>query len=678
MDANTPPRPGANTPARPGAPLSPAPGDARPAARPGARRLWSSIVGLLAAGVLAIGVNMLAERLLPRARLDLTGQHLYTLSSGTKQVLAGLKDPVTLRLFYSRRLGAAVPVYGAYADRVREMLAEYVALSNGKVRLEILDPEPFSELEDRALSLGLQGVPVDQSGEQVYFGLSGSNLVDDERSIAFLQPDRERFLEYDLTRLVYELSNPQRPVVGVLSPLPLNGDPRALMLRQPQLGQPAAVMTQLRQFFSVKDIPLDAQVIDPDVQVLVVAHPQGLAPATQYAIDQFVMRGGRLFLLVDPHSESQASRPGPTGQPPADTASSLDTLLQAWGLEAPSDKVVLDLRGAWRVRANPGDRVQAVDYVAWFNLQGDSLNHDDVSLAQLDQVTVASAGELRKKEGAAIEFTPLLTSSAESMVVDAARVRQEPNPVRLLAAFRPGQERHVIAARIRGELASAFPAGPPAPAEGQERPTDLPAHRARSDGPATVVVVNDTDLLEDRFWVRVQDFFGQQVATPFSGNGSLIANLVDTLAGSDALISLRSRGESLRPFELVEEIRRNADAEYRQTEQQLTQTLEQTERRLRELRQGTPGGTPMAPGGERNQNQTVITPEQRAEIDAARQEIVNTRRQLRAVQLELRRDIEGLETLLRIVNIALVPALLTLFAIGLAVVRARRRAAARA
>jgi ABC-type uncharacterized transport system involved in gliding motility auxiliary subunit len=642
--------------------------------RRGSRRLGTSALGLLAAAVLAIGVNMLADRLLPRARLDLTSQGLYTLSGGTKQILGGLQDPITLRLFYSRRLGAEIPMYGAYADRVREMLAEYVSLSKGKVKLEVFDPEPFSEIEDRAMAYGLQGVPVDQSGEQVYFGLAGTNLVDDERVLAFFQPDRERFLEADLTRLVYELSNPRRPTIGVMSPLPLNGDPRALMLRQPQLGQPAAVMTQLRQFFTVKDVPLDAQVIEPEIQVLILAHPQGLPDAAQYAVDQFVMRGGKLFLLVDPHSESQAARPGPTGQPPTNTASSLDRLLNAWGIEAPSDKVVLDLRGAWRVRAGPGDRVQAVDYLAWYNLQGDSLNRAEVSIAQLEQVTVASAGELRKREGSTVEFTPLLTSSTQSMVVDAARVTQDPSPARLLADFRADGTRHVIAARLRGELPSAFPDGPPPPAEGQQRPESSPAHLPRSQGPANLVVINDSDILEDRFWVRIQDFFGQPVATPISGNGALVANIADTLGGSDALISLRSRGESLRPFELVENIRRNADAEYRQTERQLTQKLEETERRLRELRQGTP----TAPGAERNANQSVITPEQRAEIDRAREEIIATRRQLRAVQLELRRDIEGLETTLRLVDIALVPTLLTLFAIGLAVVRQRRRAAARA
>ena len=642
----------------------------------GRKRLAASALGVTAAAGLAVGVNMLADRLAPRARVDLTAQNLYTLAGGTEQVLAGLKDPITLRLFYSRKLGAAAPSYGAYADRVREMLAEYVALSKGKLRLEVLDPEPFSETEDRALAYGLQGVPVDQTGEQVYFGLVASNLVDDERTVPFFQPERERFLEYDLTRLVHELSNPRRPVVGVMSSLPLNGDPRAMMMRQSsQFAQPAVVMGQIRQFFAVKDVAPDAQAIDPDVQVLMVAHPQGLSESAQYAIDQFVMRGGKLLLLLDPHSESQASRPNLGAPPEAGTSSSLHKLLNAWGVEAPSDKVVLDLRGAWRVRANPGDRVQAVDYLAWFNLQGDGLNRGEVALAQLDQVTLASAGEVRKRDGAAVEFAPLLTSSPQSMVVDAERVRQSPNPARLLSDFAPDGQRRVMAARVRGQVPSAFPDGPPALPEGQTRPDGFPEHRARSEGSANVVVANDSDLLEDRFWVRVQDFFGQQVTTPFSGNGSLVVNLLDTLSGSDALISLRSRGEAARPFELVEQIRRDADAQYRQTERALQERLERTEARLRELRSGAVPAS--AAGGERAvQAAAVITPEQRTEIDAAREEIGRTRRELRGVQLELRREIESLEGVLRFANIALVPMLLVVFAIGLSVLRARRRARA--
>lgn len=640
-------------------------------ARPGTRRLWSSALGILAAGLLAIGVNMLTDRLAPHARLDLTQQRLYTLSAGTASVLRGLQDPVTIRMFYSRRLGAQLPIFGAYADRVQAMLREYAALSGGKVRLEFLDPEPFSETEDRALAYGLQGVPVDQSGEQVYFGVAGSNLLDDERTIPFFQPDRERFLEYDLTRLVFELSNPRRTVVGLMSALPVNGDPRMMMMRQGgPAGQPFAFTQSLRQFFTLREVALDAQAIDPDIQVLIVAHPQDITDAALYAIDQFVMRGGRLVAMVDPHSEGQMQRSGMTGRPPASTSSNLDRLFTAWGVEVPADRVVLDLRGAWRVRAGAQERVQAVDYIAWFNLAGDSLNATEVATGQLNQVTVASAGEVRRREGSTIEFTPLLTSSERSMVVPSARVRQDPNPTTILAEFVSDGQRRVIAARLRGALVSAFPSAPPPP-EGAQRPENFPAHRDRSDGVANFVVIADADVLEDRFWVRVQDFFGQSVATPFSDNGALIGNLVDTLSGGDALISLRSRGESLRPFDLVDDIRRDAEARFRQTERGLRQRLEQTEARLRELRQGQ-GGAP----GERRE--AVITAEQRAEIDQMRDEIIRTRRELRTVQLELRRDIEGLETLLRAFNVGTVPLLLTLFAIGLSLVRARRRAAARA
>ncbi|MGG5808474.1 GldG family protein [Falsiroseomonas sp. CW058] len=637
------------------------------------KRGLSASIALALAAVLAIGVNMLADRVLTRARLDLTENRLYTLSDGTRQVLAGLQDPITLRIFYSRKLGATIPVYGAYAERVRAMLEEYAAVSRGRLRLEFFDPEPFSETEDRAQALGLQGVPVDQSGEQVYFGLAGVNLFDDERTIPFLQPDRERFLEYDLTRMVWELSNPRRPVMGVISSLPLNGDPRAMMMRQPGAGQPFVAMNQLRQFYTLRDIAADAQAIDADVQVLLVAHAQNLSDQTLYAIDQFVMRGGRLIAMTDPHSESQASRPAPGGRPPADTSSSLARLFDAWGIEAPSDKVVLDIRDAWRVRSSdPRDRMQAVAYLAWFNIPAAGLNRSEVATAELQQVTVASAGEVRRRDGAAIEFVPLLTTSDRTQLVDAAAVRQEPNPARLLANFQPDGGGRVIAARIRGQLSSAFPAAP-APAEGTERPADFPAHRARSEGPANLVVANDADILEDRFWVRVQDFFGQQVTTPLSDNGAFLINLADSMAGGEALVSLRSRGESLRPFEMVEAIRRDAEAQYRQTERGLQERLEATERRLRELRQG-PGGT----GGDRAPANAVITPEQRAEIDRAREEIRRTRGELRQVQLELRRDIEGLETRLRVLNIALVPLLLTFFAIGLGWVRARRRAEARA
>ncbi|MFL1460823.1 Gldg family protein [Roseococcus sp. DSY-14] len=614
-------------------------------------------LALALAAVLAVGVTLLAGRAAPRARLDLTEGRLYTLTPGTRQVLAGLKEPVTLRLSYSRRITAEAPQVGAHAARVRALLREYAAASP-LIRLQVEDPEPFSDAEDRVTAAGLTPVPLNEGGEQVFFGLAGRNARDEERAIPFFDPSRERFLEADLTRLVFELSDPPRPVLGVMTPLPLNGDPRALLLRQPALARPQVVMQQLRESFEVREVPLATAAIPPEVTLLLVAHPQGLPDATQYALDQFVLRGGRLILLLDPHSEMQATRPGPDGRPPRDTASALPRLLDAWGVEAPEGQVVLDLRGAWRVRARPGDRVQAVDYLPWFSLQGDSLNRQEVATAALEPVAVASAGVLRRREGLAGEWVPLLTTSAQSMLVPAERVGLEADPVRLLAGFRAGEQRHVVAARLRAPLATAFPDGPPSPAEG------LPPHLARSQGPATLVLIHDTDLLDDRFWVQQRE--GAATATPFGGNGAFILNLADALAGSDAMISLRSRGEALRPFALVESIRRRADAQFRASEQALTERLQATEARLRELRQGS---------GARNADQVVLTPEQRAEVERARAQIAATRQELRAVQLELRRDIEALERTLRWVNIALVPALLALAALGVALWRRRQRAA---
>src|ERR1700722_11294732 len=543
------------------------------------RRLSFSILGVIAAAAIVIGINMFADARLANVQIDLTQGHIYTLSPGTKQVLAALKEPVTLRLFYSRQLGSTVPAYGSYADHVREMLGDYASLSHGKVRLEFYDPEPFSDTEDRAMAYGLQGLPLDQGTTQIYFGLAGTNLEDDERTIPFFQAERERFLEYDLTKLVYELSNPKRPVVGVMSSLPLDGDPRSMMMNQGQGpgGQPYASSVLLRQTNTVKTVATNVQVIDPDIQVLLVAEAQNLSPATLYAIDQFVMRGGKLMAMVDPWSEALASTPSQTGMPPMDTHSDLKTLFDAGGIEFAPTKIGGDRTGAWRVRAG-GDRVQAVNYVAWFNIRG-GLNHDDPATADLQQVTVASSGYLAKAPNTTIDFTPLLTTSDRSGVLSVDDVKM-PDPAKVLAGFKPEGGPGGIAARVHGVLKSASSGPPPLVGE-QKRPDNFPEHKAQTDGPANMVVVADSDILVDRYWVRVADFFGQPTATPFADNGPFVANLIGTLAGSDALIGLRSRGDTNRPFTLVNAMQAAAQAEFRQTEQQLRAHLEDVEKQLR-------------------------------------------------------------------------------------------------
>ena len=633
------------------------------------RRFLTSAIAVLAVAGIVIGVNLFADARLANVQVDLTQNRVYTLSPGTTRILSGLQQPITLRLFYSRELGSSVPAYGSFADRVREMLQHYAAVSNGKIKLEVYDPEPFSSTEDRAMAYGLQGVPLDQGGEQVYFGLVGSNRLDDERTIAFFQPERERFLEYDLTKLVYDLSNPARPVIGVMSSLPLDGDPRMMMMQRGQGGgQPYAAATLLRQTNDVKTVPTDAQVIDPDIGVLLVAEAQNLSDATLYAIDQFVMRGGRLMAMVDPWSEALAAAPSPTGMPPENAGSNLKKLFDPWGIVFDPSQVVGDLTGAWRVRAPSDERPASVGYVAWFNIR-DGINHDDPATADLQQVTVASAGALAKTPGAAIAFTPLLSSSDRSGVIPVDAVKL-PDPAKILADFKPEGGPRVIAARVRGMLKSAF-AGPPELAADQKRPDGFPAHKAQTDGPANMVVVADSDILADRFWVRVANFFGQQTATPFSDNGPFVANLIGTLAGGDALIGLRSRGSTVRPFDLVNRMQSDAEAKFRRTEQALQTHLDDVQKQLASLRGGSQAG-----GSGDTASQAVITPEQRAAIDAARRDIGETRQKLRAVQYDLNRDIARLETNLRLFTIALIPVLLTIAAIGLGITRSRRRSRA--
>jgi ABC-type uncharacterized transport system involved in gliding motility auxiliary subunit len=639
------------------------------------RGFLSSVIGVLAVLAIVVGINMVADARLAGLRLDLTQQHLYTLSPGTVTILRDLKEPVTLRLFYSRQLGATLPTYGTYDDRVRQLLEEYAQVARGKLRLQFLNPEPFSDTEDRAMAYGLQGVPVDQSGDQVYFGIAGTNMLDDERSIAFLQPDRERFLEYDLSKLVYELSNPARPVVGVMSSLPLDGDARMMMMTHGQGGgQPYAVMTMLRQTNQVRMIPTDTTSIDPDVKVLLVAQAQHLSAATQYAIDQFVMRGGALMAMVDPYSEAEAAIPDPTGLPPGDTSSNLKRLFDAWGVGFDPTTVVGDPDGAWRVQGNADGRTQPVDYLAWFNIS-DGIARNDPATADLHQVTVASSGYLTEKPGATIGFTPLLRSSARSGLIPVDQVKS-PDPAAILAGFHAAGGPRVIAARLHGMLHSAFSAPPPLPAEtaGQQpTPPARPAYLAATKAPANIVVVADSDILADRFWVSQNDFFGQQELTPFSDNGAFVTNLVGTLAGGDALIGLRARGPALRPFDLVMRMQAAAQARFQQTDQALQRHLDDTEKQLRQLRQGSDAGA-----GGKNPDQMAITPAQQQAIDAARQDVIATRARLRAVQFDLNRDIDRLQTELLIANVVLVPVLLVFGAIGLALLRRRRRVAARA
>src|SRR5438270_6040984 len=628
-----------------------------------ASRRARSSTALVCLGLMLIAVNIIAGRYLT-ARLDLTSERLYTLSQGTRQTLAHIDEPIVLRFYYSNRLGDAVPGYGVYAQRVRELLDEYVAAAKGKLRLEVYNPQAFSDTEDRAVAFGLQSVPLDTQGEQVFFGLAGTNSTDDQQVIAFFAPERERLLEYDLTRLVHSLAVPKRTTVGLISSLPLEGDMTAAM--RGRSGRPMAIIEQLRQLDKVETLGLDIDAVPDDIDVLMLVHPQNLSPKTLFAIDQFVLKGGKALVFVDPYSELQAGQRTQPGQP-AD--SDLEPLFKKWGVRLLPNVVAGDRQDAIRVAVHrPGGGAQALDYVAWIKLHGDDINRDNVVTAELKQLAMGSAGILEPVDGAATTFEPLVTTSPEGAKIPVDKIAPLPDVAGLLTGFKSDHTRNTVAARISGNAETAFPDGPPQPAaEKPDEPNKPGAATPSSDflrqstQPINVVVVADTDMLDDRFWAESRDFFGHRLVTPFTNNADFVANAIEILAGGEDLIGLRSRGSSARPFTVVEEIQRAADERYAAEQRALQNKLKQTQQKLRELTGSEPA------------NAANLSAEQARTIDEFRSEMIATRQQLRAVQAALRRDIEWLKAIIEFCDIALVPILVTLAAIVLGMLRLRRR-----
>jgi ABC-type uncharacterized transport system involved in gliding motility auxiliary subunit len=631
-------------------------------------------VALVCIAMMLISVNIIAARFFAW-RLDLTSERLYTLSRGTQQTLARIEEPITLRFYYSTRLADEVPSYGVYAQRVRELLDQYVAAAHGKIRLEVYNPLPFSDVEDRAVAFGLQGVPLDVAGEQVYFGLAATNSTDDQQVIAFFQPDRERFLEYDLTKLVHSLAFPKKTVVGLISTLPLEGDMMAMMRGRP--SEPMAIMEQLQQLDTVKPLAANIDAIPPDVDVLMLVHPQNLSDKTLFAIDQFVLKGGKALVFVDPLSELQASHPSQLNPPGSPTASNLERLFKSWGFEVPAKTVAGDRRDAQRVGV-PGSRggTRPLDYIAWLNLKTDNLNRTDMITADLSHVMMASSGIIEPIEGAKTTIEPLITTSSDSMKIPAEKLTGLPDVAGLLAEFKPEDKRYLLAAHVTGPIESAFPDGPPKPPEpakpeAKEGETAPPEPEAKppatewlkqSAQPINVVVVADTDMLDDRFWLQKQEFFGQRLLVPTANNGDFVANAIEVLAGGDDLVGLRSRGTSARPFEVVERIQREAQASYSAEERALQAKLKDTQAKLASLTGKDQANAP-----------TNLSAEQTKAIEEFRADMVQTRRQLRDVQAALRSDIGRLKTGLEFFDIALIPIIVAAAAIVLGALRLRRR-----
>ncbi len=600
-------------------------------------RLYGAMVLLV---LVFIPLIVASSRWLHAARLDLTTDHLYTLTPGTLHIVDTLQRPLRLTLYFSDHATRDLPQLRSYEQRVREMLQEMVARSRGQVRLQVIDPVPYSDDEASAEGSGLTSANGGSNGERVFFGLAGSALAGngdadgEERaplrslSIPFFDPAREAFLEYDIARLLYELNQASKPAIGVISSLPVDGNP---VLSE----QPWTVMQQLGQLFELKPLdPATLKHIDDHMKVLMLIQPRQLPPDALYAIDQFVLRGGHLAVFVDPDAELDSAPYAPDSSTFPDRGSTLPRLFTAWGVSFDPQKVVLDRTRALQIELGGN----SLNHPAMLDLGTQELNRDDVVTASLQRINVSTAGYFDLLPNARTRLIPLLQSSAEAEVVPAQRVLDAVgDPTQLLQGYTADNAHYVLAARLRGPFSSAFP----------ERAAQ-PGHLVTSAPHAEVVLVGDTDLLSDRLWVEPQTILGQTMMRIFANNGDFVTNLVDNLSGSSALLSIRARSTSQRPFTRVQALRNVADQKFLQKERELEQELADTRRRLDELQP--------AKGG----HAATVTSEQRREIEQFRQRQLAINKELRDVQHQLNAEIDVLGLRLKVINIVLVPALVVL------------------
>jgi len=631
-------------------------------------RRFYAIASIVLAVIIFVALNIAINASVTTARLDLTENRVFTLSQGTKATIAKLQEPITLKFFYSKKVAANYAQIQAYATRVRDLLHNYAALSGGKIILQEIDPEPFTSAEDEAVANGLSGAPTD-TGDMVYFGVVGTNTIDGKETIAFFSQEREAYLEYDLTTLIYHLSTPKKPVLGVITGLPLDLGAGGMMASLQGRAQPYIVYEQLRQTYDTRLIPAGFDRIPPDVDVLMIAHPSGIGANQAYAIDQFALRGGRVLVFVDPNSEMAGPSAGFDPQSGGNPVSDLPRLFKTWGIAFDPSKVIVDRALAQRVQLSEDARDPVTAYPLWLHLTPENFDSHDPLTANLQALNLASVGALSPLKGATTKFTPLVKSSALAMPISADEARAKIPPQQLLASIRATGITYTLAARISGPIKTSFPDGPPPLPAGAPA---LPAQAKHSTTDANIIVVADSDILDDRFWVRVQDVYGKRVASTFADNGAFVLNAVENLMGSDDLISLRTRATNNRPFTVVQKLQADAQGQFQSEADALKKKLADTQDRLRALQQG--GGKDGAEGA---QSQTISLAQQ-SEIERFKRELLDTRTQLRDVQHNLRKEVDRLGEWLAFINIALVPLLVAALAMVLAIFRRRRRARARA
>ena len=617
-----------------------------------------SAVGVVVMFIIVVAVNLIASAL--KTRVDLTEGKIYTLSPGTKAILKKIDSPVEVRFYYSQSQSRIPSQFKAYAKQVEDLLNEFRQVAGSNLEIKKLDPEPDSEAEDLANLDGVEGQVV-ESGDKFYLGIAIS-LDPQKVALPFLPPNRERLLEYDLARAISQVLSTNKPVIGVMTPLPVFGQPmNPMMMRMGQQGQESwAFISELKRDFEVKQVPMEADKIDDDIKVLMVVHPKDIKDAALYAIDQFVMRGGKLIACLDPMCLADVQKQNPMMPMPMPGApSNLEKLLKTWGLTFETTKVVADMNFAKQLMVRQGAQPETIPTLLFLSAAG--INKEDAVAAQVDEILLPFAGVFTGSPAAGLKQSVLLKTSKKSQLVEPFLSQMTPS--KIVDDFKESDISYALAVRLEGKFKTSFPDGKPkAEDKDAEKKDDKPGDSLKETKvDNAVLLIGDTDFLSDQFSVQVQNFFGQKMITPRNGNLALTQNIVEQLAGDQNLIGVRSRGTLNRPFTVVQEMQAQANARFQAEIAKVQKEVDETNQKLNEMQ-----------GKKQGNQRFVLSPEQQAEMDKFKQKRAEANKKLKKVRRELAQDIESLELRTKVINIAGMPILVTLLGIGLAVVRKQK------
>ena len=619
-----------------------------------------SVAGILIMLVIGIGVYVVAHVM--SLRKDMTQERLYTLSAGTKAILKKLDTPIQIRLYASQSKETPVE-FKTYAQRVEDLLGEYKTIAGNNLEIKKYDPQPDSDAEEKATQDGVEGQVVGGMGEKVYLGLAIS-MLDSHESIPFLDMRKEKLLEYDLTRAISIVANPQKKVVGVMSGLPIFGEMNPMAMRMGGGGRqdPWIFITQLKQVYTVKEVAIASDKIDDDIQVLVVVYPKAITDKAQYAIDQFVLRGGKLIAFLDPMSvvDSRNNQSGNPMQAAMQGGASLDKLVKGWGYEFDNQKVVADK--VFESKINRGNRPESAPAV--LSLTSEGVNTNDVATSQLDNLLIPFAGAFTGAPKEGVKEVVLLHSSVKSQIIE--KFTAEFSGEQVSKDFVASGVQQKIAIRLSGKFKTAFPDGLPKDPAAKEEAA-APAGLKEGAKETSVVLIGDSDVLFDQFAGQVQEFMGQKMFFPRNGNLNLLDNLVDQMGGDENLIAVRSRATMSRPFTKIRAMQAVAEESYRAKIRDLEKSLTDTQTRLAELQRSK--------DGKQQQQQFILSPEQQQEILNFRKKEGEMKKDLRRERKNLRQDIDSLENRLKWVNILGMPFLVAASGIGLALLKRKKTAA---